>query len=72
MTGKDVYDLICAGAWVVEVGPSFYLNGPKAFLDMQADLSNLVKKAGVASVEELIGRSEPINPNATMADLLNS
>ena len=72
LTGKDVYDLICAGAWVVEVGPSFYLNGPKAFLDMQSDLSKLVKKAGVESVQELIGRSEPINPNATMADLLNS
>lgn len=72
MTAQDVYDLICAGAWAVELGSSFYLKGPKAFMDMQADLSNLVKKAGASSVQELIGRTEPVDPNLSLSDLMNS
>lgn len=70
-SGKDVYDFIAAGASAVEMGPSFVFSGPKSILTVSAEFARLLKENKIASVQDLIGANEPLDPNVTMADLFN-
>ena len=70
-SGKDIYDMICAGATTIELCESFCFDGPKSILKINAELSALIKKAGFTTAKEAIGQNVPINPNLTIAELLD-
>ncbi len=57
-TGKDVFDMMAAGASLVQVRSVLYFQGPFAFKKMHRELYLLMKKKGFANVADIVGSAK--------------
>lgn len=54
--GQDVYELILAGATMVQVGTQLGLEGPEAFDRLNEELAEAIERKGFSSVNEVSGK----------------
>ena len=54
--GQDVYELILAGATMVQVGTQLGLEGPEVFDRLNEELAEAIERKGFSSVNEVSGK----------------
>lgn len=55
-TGLDAYEKIKAGASVVQIYTSMVYDGPPIVTKIKSELDDLLKKDGLKSIAEAVGR----------------
>ena len=70
-SGQDVFDLLAAGATIVEVGTHFFTQGPTAVHKLNAELSKILREKGIRHVSDVIGSQTPLDPNVQIEDLFS-
>lgn len=56
-TAQDVYEYMCCGASLVEIGSAFMLRGPGYTREVVDAFAALLEKKGVPSCQELVGKT---------------
>jgi len=57
--GKDVFDMILCGASAVQVGTCHWIEGPKCFDRICAELQAIMAEKGYASIDDFKGKLKP-------------
>jgi dihydroorotate dehydrogenase len=68
MTGEDAWQMIRAGASLVQVYTGFVYNGPTFVASIKRHLLRRLSEAGKASIEEVVGEATPIPAPALPTD----
>lgn len=56
-TARDVYEYLCCGASLVEVGSSMMLRGPDYAADLVSSFSSLLQEKDISDYHQLVGRT---------------